>query len=61
MDVLELYPHFLVQNLVHAAVDAFIFNDLFAAVRRFLVDARGSFGLALTCTLDSNTVVLVRS
>ena len=49
-------------NLVHfvnTAVDAFFDQDLLAAVRLFLANAKGSFGLCITCSVDAERQLVV--
>lgn len=45
-------------GLVAASVSAFLHNSLYESVKRFLSTAKGSFGLAVTCSLDVDRVVL---
>jgi Ca2+-binding EF-hand superfamily protein len=47
------------ETFVSAAVDGFFDNDLFHATRLFLASARGSFGLGVTCSLDSSRQMIV--
>lgn len=46
-------------RFVNKAVDAFFDNDLLASVRMFLSNARGSFGLCITCSLDAQRQIVV--
>jgi hypothetical protein len=46
-------------RFVNKAVDAFFDNDLLAAVRLFLTNAKGSFGLCISSSLDSDRQVCV--
>eukprot|EP00951_Prasinocladus_malaysianus_P047234 scaffold649511_cov28-Prasinocladus_malaysianus.AAC.1 len=41
-------------QLTEATVDAFYDNDLLHAVQEFVRNARGSFGLSVTCSLDAS-------
>lgn len=45
-------------GLVAASVSAFLHNSLFESVKRFLSTAKGSFGLAVSCSLDGDGVAL---
>ena len=47
------------ETFVSAAVDGFFDNDLFHATRLFMANARGSFGLGVTCSLDSSRQMIV--
>ena len=42
---------------MYAVVDNFIHADLYAASCRFLRGAKGSFGLAVACTLETDRCV----
>ena len=46
------------RELAAVTVSHFIRGDLFAALRRLMAAAKGSFGLAAGCSLDSGTVAL---
>ena len=46
-------------TFVDAVVNAFFDNDLFHTTRRFLTSARGSFGLAITSSLDAARQMVV--
>jgi hypothetical protein len=46
-------------RFVNKAVDAFFDQDLLAAVRMFLANAKGSFGLCITCSLDAHRQIVV--
>jgi len=47
------------ETFVSAAVDGFFDNVLFHATRLFMANARGSFGLGVTCSLDSSRQMIV--
>ena len=40
------------QALITATLDNFLHADLYASTCRFLKGSKGSFGLAVTCSLD---------
>lgn len=42
----------LIKTWMSASVEVFLNNDLFTAAVDFLNDARGSFGMAMMCSLD---------
>jgi hypothetical protein len=46
------------KELAAVSVSHFIRGDLFAALRRLMAAAKGSFGLAAACSLDAGTVAL---
>ena len=46
-------------RFVQRAVNAFFDQDLLAAVRFFLANAKGSFGLCITCSLDAHRQLVV--
>ncbi|EKX55458.1 hypothetical protein GUITHDRAFT_99235 [Guillardia theta CCMP2712] len=48
-----------VNRLVNTAVDAFFDQDLFQATRFFLSRAKGSFGLCVSCSLDSHRQIVL--
>ena len=46
-------------RFVNKSVDAFFDQDLLAAVRLFLANAKGSFGLCISCSLDADRQLVV--
>ena len=46
-------------RFVNKTVDGFFDNDLLASVRSFLGNAKGSFGLCITCSLDAKRQLVV--
>lgn len=58
MDIARRIDHDALTNMVTAAVSAFLHNSLYEATKRFLSTAQGSFGLAVTCSLDVDRVAL---
>lgn len=46
-------------NFANSTIDAFLDNDLFQTTKYFLENAKGSFGLMFTCSLDANDQICI--
>lgn len=57
--VLGLTDDDAVPRFIDSAVDAFFHQDLFSAVRMLLGNAKGSFGLFVSCSLDAHRQVVL--
>ena len=48
-----------VQKMVNSSVDAFFDNDLLFATQLFMRNAKGSFGLCITSSLDASRQMVI--